>query len=181
MSLNVLAVCGSLRQKSTNKGLMRYAVANAPQGMQIVVADLAEVPFYNADITVKPATVVTLLQQFAAADALLLVCPEYNYSMAPALKNALDWASREPDNALISGKPAAIMGAAGGMGSSRAQHHLRQSAVFLNLHILNQPEVFANAFSASFDGDGNLVDAAIQEKIRLQLAALQAWHRQLKG
>jgi chromate reductase len=139
------------------------------------------VPFYNADITVKPATVVTLLQQFAAADALLLVCPEYNYSMAPALKNALDWASREPDNALISGKPAAIMGAAGGMGSSRAQHHLRQSAVFLNLHILNQPEVFANAFSASFDGDGNLVDAAIQEKIRKQLAALQAWHRQLKG
>ena len=107
MSLNVLAVCGSLRQKSTNKGLMRYALANAPQDMQIVVADLSEVPFYNADITVKPATVVTLLQQFAAADALLLVCPEYNYSMAPALKNALDWASREPDNALLSGKPAA--------------------------------------------------------------------------
>jgi chromate reductase len=89
-----------------------------------------QVPFYNADITDKPAAVQQLLAQLAQADALLLACPEYNYSMAPALKNALDWASREPDNKLLAGKAVAILGAGGGMGTSRAQYHLRQSCVF---------------------------------------------------
>jgi chromate reductase len=121
MSLNVLAICGSLRQKSANKGLLRYAAANLPEGMQLTMADLSDMPFYNADISDKPAAVQRLLGQLAAADALLLACPEYNYSIAPALKNALDWASREPGNALLAGKPAAIMGAGGGMGTSRAQ------------------------------------------------------------
>lgn len=181
MTIRVLAVCGSLRQKSTNKGLVRYAVANVPEGMSITVADLAEVPFYNADITEKPASVVRLLQQFDQADALLFACPEYNYSLAPALKNALDWASREPGNVLLSGKPAAMMGAGGGMGTSRAQHHLRQVSVFLNLHVLNQPEVFANAFTGGFDAEGNLLDVAVQDNIRKQLKALLAWHNQLKG
>ena len=67
------------------------------------------------------------------ADALVLACPEYNYSLAPALKNALDWVSREPDCAPFNGKPVAIMGAGGGMGTSRAQYHLRQVCVYLNL------------------------------------------------
>lgn len=180
MSMNVLAICGSLRRQSTNKGMLRYAAANLPEGMQLTIADLSEVPFYNADISDKPAAVQTLLAQCAAADGLLLVCPEYNYSIAPALKNALDWASREPGNVLLTDKVAAIMGAAGGMGSSRSQYHLRQVCVFLNLHLLNQPEVFANAFSASFDADGNLLDEQIQANIRKQLAALLAWHQRLQ-
>lgn len=179
MSIHVLAIGGSLRQKFTNKGMLRFALANVLEGMQIMVAGLADVPFYNADITEKPASVVRFLQQCVAADALLLVCPEYNYSMAPALKNALDWASREPANGLLSGKPAAIVG--GGMGTARAQYHLRQVAVFLNLHVLNQPEVFANAFSGAFDADGNLQDEKIQANISKLLLALQAWQRQLKG
>jgi len=179
--MNVLAICGSLRRQSRNKGLLRHAVANAPAGMTIEVADLSAMPFYNADITERPAPVETLFAQLAAADALLLVCPEYNYSMAPALKNALDWASREPDNRLLAGKACAIMGAGGGMGTSRAQYHLRQSCVFLDLHPLNKPEVFANAFSDSFDADGNLVDKRIQDLIVAQLNALQALAAKLKG
>jgi chromate reductase, NAD(P)H dehydrogenase (quinone) len=181
MTINVLAICGSLRAKSTNRGLVRYAHAHAPDGMQIHVADLLDVPFYNADLAEKPAAVQQLLQQMAEADALLLACPEYNYSLAPALKNALDWASREPDNHLLSGKPVAIMGSGGGMGTSRAQYHLRQVCVFLNLHPLNQPEVFANAFSGSFDNDGNLIDEKIQGLVRKQLAALVKWQQQLAG
>ena len=116
-----------------------------------------------------------------AADALVLACPEYNYSIAPALKNIIDWASREPDNALLAGKPVAIMGAGGGMGTSRAQYHLRQVCVFLDLHPLNKPEVFANAFAGGFDADGNLTDEKIAANIAQQLAALAMWARRLKG
>lgn len=178
--MKVLAICGSLRTKSTNKGLVRYAQANAPEGMTIEIADLSNVPFYNADISERPAAVQQLLTQIGAADALLFGCPEYNYSIAPALKNALDWASREPNNTLLDGKAVAMMGAGGGMGTSRAQYHLRQVCVYLNLHPLNKPEVFANAFGNSFDAEGNLVDEKIQGNIRAQLAALMAWSQQLK-
>ena len=90
------------------------------------------------------------------ADALLLACPEYNYSLAPALKNALDWASRAPDNHLLAGKPLAILGSGGGIGSARSQYHLRQVCVFLDLHPLNKPEVFSNAFDGSFDENGDV-------------------------
>ncbi|MEO3678401.1 NADPH-dependent FMN reductase [Rheinheimera fenheensis] len=180
MTMNVLAICGSLRAKSTNRGLLRYAQASAPEGMKIHIADILDVPFYNADLAAKPAAVEQLLKQLAQADALLLACPEYNYSMAPALKNVLDWASREPDNHLLSGKAVAIMGAGGGMGTSRAQYHLRQVCVYLNLHPLNQPEVFANAFSGSFDTDGNLTDERIQGLVVKQLGALQKWALQLQ-
>ena len=137
--------------------------------MQIEIADLSCVPLYNADISEKPTAVQVLLADLEQAEALLLACPEYNYSIAPALKNALDWASREPDNRLLSGKPAAIMGAGGRMGTSRAQYHLRQVGVFLNLHILNKPEVFCNAVSDGFDSEGNLVDERIQGLIDQQL------------
>lgn len=178
--MNILAICGSLRKQSTNMGLLRYAQANAPEGSDITIADLSNIPFYNADITEKPPAVIQLLQQIGAADALIFGCPEYNYSIAPALKNALDWASREPENSLLSGKTVALMGAGGGMGTSRAQYHLRQVCVYLNLHALNKPEVFANAFTASFDGNGNLVDEKIQTTIKTQLGALISLTRQLK-
>ncbi|HTF95081.1 MAG TPA: NADPH-dependent FMN reductase [Cellvibrio sp.] len=178
--MNILAICGSLRKKSTNMGLLRYAQAHAPAGSNIIIADLSAVPFYNADLTEKPAAVQQLLQQIGAADALILGCPEYNYSIAPALKNALDWASREPENKLLTGKAVAMMGAGGGMGTSRAQYHLRQVCVYLNLHPLNRPEVFANAFTNSFDSEGNLVDEKIQGTINTQLAALVDWANQLK-
>jgi chromate reductase len=157
--MKFLAICGSLRKKSTNMGLLRYAQAQVPEGVEFTIANISDIPFYNADLTEKPAAVVTLCEQLAAADAFVFACPEYNYSIAPALKNALDWASREPGNSLLTGKPVAIMGAGGGMGTSRAQYHLRQVCVYLNLHPLNTPEVFANAFANSANGEGNLMDS----------------------
>lgn len=178
--MNIVAICGSLRKKSTNMGLLRYARDNAPPTSTITIADLSDIPFYNADLTEKPAAVLQLLKQLGDAEALIFGCPEYNYSIAPALKNALDWASREPDNALLNGKAVALMGAGGGMGTSRAQYHLRQVCVYLNLHPLNRPEVFANAFSNSFDTDGNLVDEKIQGNIKTQLTALIDWANLLK-
>lgn len=173
--LKVLGICGSLRRFSTNMGLLRFAQEQPPAGMVVELADLSEIPFYNADMTEKPDAVTVLFQQMERADAFLFGCTEYNYSVAPALKNALDWASREPENRLLAGKPAAIMGAGGGMGTARAQYHLRQVCVYLDLKPINKPEVFSNAKGDSFDAEGRLVDTRIQGLIRQQLEALMAW------
>lgn len=171
-ALKFLGISGSLRQKSANRGLLRAAQGQLPSGVSLEIADLSDIPFYNSDLADQPASVQRVLAQIGAADALVLACPEYNYSLAPALKNILDWASREPNNALLAGKPAAIMSAAGGMGGARSQYHLRQVCVYLDLHPLNKPEVFANAFAGGFDAEGNVTDAAIQKQIAEQMQAL---------
>jgi chromate reductase len=161
-------------------GLLRFAREHEPEGMEIKIADISDVPFYNADLKEKTPAVLRLLADLEQADALLLGCPEYNYSLAPALKNALDWASREKDNHLLAGKAAAIMGSGGGMGTSRSQYHLRQVCVFLDLHPLNKPEVFCNAFAGNFDADGNLTGDKIQELIIEQLGELKTWVHRLR-
>ncbi len=171
--IRLLGICGSLRQASHNMTLLKTAQQLLPQGMRLEIADLTAVPFFNADLTNKPAAVVALLAAMEQADGFIFACPEYNYSIAPALKNALDWASREADNRLLSGKAAAIMGAGGGMGTSRAQYHLRQVGVYLDLHFVNKPEVFVNAFSGVFAADGALQDEKIRDNIQAQLVALQ--------
>ncbi len=179
-SLKLLGISGSLRRQSTNSGLLRAALAELPEGVSMDIADLSDIPFYNADLKEKPASVERVLAQMQTADALVLACPEYNYSLAPALKNILDWASREAGNPLLAGKAVAILGAGGGMGSSRAQYHLRQVCVFLDLHPVNKPEVFANAFTGAFDADGNLGDAKLIQLIAEQMRALAQLARKLK-
>ncbi len=172
--MNIVGIAGSLRKASPNKGLLRYCQNNMPEGMTLTIADISELPFYNADLTTKPAVVEQFLAVLKQADGFIFATPEYNYSYAPALKNALDWASREPDNILLKGKVVSLMGAAGGMGSSRAQYHLRQVCVYLDLLVLPQPEVFANAFiPGNFDANGDLMDTTIQQTIDRQLLALQ--------
>lgn len=169
---NIVGICGSLRQKSLNKQLLIEAGAALPAGHTFELADLSEVPFYNADITEKPAAVQRLLAQMAQADGFVFACTEYNYSLAPALKNALDWASREPNNALLAGKAVALVGAGGGMGTSRAQYHMRQVGVYLDLQFVNKPEVFVNAFGPSFSPEGQLVDEKIKHTLQQQMQAL---------
>jgi chromate reductase len=176
--IKLLGIAGSLRLKSKNKGLLRAAMAQLPAASTMDIAELGDLPFYNEDIGEQPQAVSRVLEQIRHADALVLACTEYNYSVAPALKNILDWASREPNNALLAGKPVAIMGAGGGMGTSRAQYHLRQTCVFLDLQPLNKPEVFANAFTDSFDADGNVRDAKLTQLISAQMQALLSKIRQ---
>ncbi len=171
-SIHLIGLAGSLRKASTNRGLLRAAQASLPEGVTMEIADLTDIPFYNQDITEKPESIKRVLAQIAAADALVMTSTEYNYSMAPALKNILDWASREPNNALLATKPVAIMGAGGGMGTSRAQYHLRQTCVFLDLRVLNKPEVFANAFAGGFDASGNLIDEKLTQLVGDQMRAL---------
>src|SRR5579864_4186539 len=179
--ISVLGICGSLRKASYNSAALRTAVALKPAGMSVTVADISQIPPYNEDVRAQgfPAPVETLRRQIAAADALLFACPEYNYSMSGVLKNAIDWASRPPDQP-FAGKPCAILGAAAGMaGSARAQMHLRQSCVFLDMHPLNKPEVLIFQAQNKFDVDGKLTDDVAKNLIRDVMVNLAAWARQL--
>src|ERR1700681_2197147 len=159
-AISVLGICGSLRKDSYNMAALRVAIAQKPPGMTVEVADISQIPPYNEDVRQQgfPPSVETLRRQIAACDALLFACPEYNYSMSGVLKNAIDWASRPPDQP-FAGKPCAIIGAAAGMaGSARAQYDLRRSCVFLDMHPLNKPEVLIGQAQSKFDAEGNLTD-----------------------
>src|SRR5829696_4571521 len=132
--ISVLGICGSLRQGSYNMAALRTAIALKPADMNVTIADISQIPLYNEDVREKgfPPPVETLRRQIKEADALLFACPEYNYSMSGVLKNAIDWASRPPDQP-FAGKPVGIIGASPGrLGSARAQYHLRQCFIFLN-------------------------------------------------
>ena len=108
-TLTFVGISGSLRRASRNSGLLRCCAAHLPEGVRMEIADISALPFYNEDIE-KPQAAKDLIAQVTAADALVLACPEYNYSLAPALKNALDWVSREPNLAPLSGKAVCIDG-----------------------------------------------------------------------
>jgi len=174
--MKILGISGSLRKASYNTSLLKAAVSLAPDGVDIVIADISEIPLYNEDIRANgfPIVVQKFRDEIAAADGLLFVTPEYNYSMPGVLKNAIDWASRPPDQP-FSGKPAGVMGASmGQMGTSRAQYHLRQSGVYLNLRFLNQPEIMVASAHEKFDENGKLTDEKTQGYVRKFLAALAA-------
>ncbi len=179
--ISVLGICGSLRRGSYNMAALRTAIALKPADMRVTVADISQIPLYNEDVRAQgfPPPVETLRRQIKEADALLFACPEYNYSMTGVLKNAIDWASRPPDQP-FAGKPCAILGAAAGMaGSARAQYDLRRSCVFLDMHPLNKPEVLIGQAQTKCDADGNLLDEAAKGFIRDLMTALAAWTRQL--
>ena len=178
-NLTFVGISGSLRKASRNTGLLRCCAAHLPQNVSLEIADISALPFYNADIE-KPAVVQRLIDQVSAADGLVLACPEYNYSLAPALKNALDWLSREPDLAPLTGKTACIVGAGSGMGTSRAQYHLRQVCVYLNLHVLNKPELFSNAFTPAFADNGDVQDEGLASQATALMQAMTDWTLRLK-
>src|SRR6201997_3115496 len=177
--INVLAICGSLREGSYNRAALRTAIELKPPGMTIETAEIGSIPPYNEDVRAQgfPPPVETLRRQIAAADALLFATPEYNYSMPGVLKNAIDWASRPPDQP-FAGKPVAMMGASAGMGgTARAQYDLRRSCVFLDMHPLNKPEVFIGQAQTKFDAQGRLTDEAARGFIRDLLVNLEKWTR----
>jgi chromate reductase, NAD(P)H dehydrogenase (quinone) len=174
MSLHVIAFVGSLRAGSYNKLALRAAMELKPADMEIEDFDIAPITVYNEDVREKgyPPVVDEFREKIRKADALLMVTPEYNYSMPGVLKNAIDWASRPPDQP-FNGKPAAIMGASTGiLGTARAQYHLRQTCVFLNMHPINKPEVLIAQAQNKFDASGRLTDETARKLIGELLANL---------
>ena len=181
--LTILGIAGSLRQGSYNRAALRAAQALAPEKTRIEIFDLHGIPPFNQDEEAHPPEQVAQLKaRVRAADAILFVTPEYNYSIPGVLKNAIDWASRPYGDSAWEGKPVAVMGASVGMlGTARAQYHLRQVFVFLNMHPLNRPEVMIAQANQRFDAQGNLTDQNTREHIRKLLVALANWTRRLQA
>lgn len=178
-TLQILGLSGSLRKGSYNTAALCAAQKLAPQGMHIEIYDISNIPLYNEDVREQgfPPAVQDFRERIRTADALLIVTPEYNYSIPGVLKNAIDWASRPPEQP-FDGKPIAIMGASPSQfGSARAQYHLRQCFIYLNGLIMNQPEVMISNAHSKFDEQGGLTDSKTQEMIAKLLEALAIWVR----
>jgi chromate reductase len=180
--ISILGFAGSLRKGSYNKSLLRTALEMVPAEVELEIFDLEGIPPFNQDLENQPPEKVKEFKaKIRAADAILIATPEYNYSIPGVLKNAIDNASRPYGDNAFNGKPVAIMGASIGMlGTARAQYHLRQSLVFLNMYPLNQPEVMVPFAQEKIDQNGRLTDQKTREKIKELLEALVIWTRKLK-
>ena len=182
-TVSILGFAGSLRQGSFNRALLQAAQELVPSTAELQIFDLAGMPLFNQDLESRPHERVTAFKgAIRAADALLIATPEYNYSIPGVLKNAIDCASRPYGDNAFDGKPVAIMGASiGTLGTARAQYHLRQCCVFLNMNPLNRPEVMVPVAQEKVDAQGRVTDTTTREKIAELLAALIFWTRRLQG
>lgn len=178
----VLGISGSLRRGSFNTLALHAAQKLVPQGMTIEIADISSIPLYNEDIRTSgyPEPVEKFRQQIHAADGVLFVSPEYNYSVPGVLKNAFDWASRPPEQP-FNEKPGAIMGASTGLiGTARMQYDLRKSAVFVNMFMMPRPEVMIAKAAEKFDEEGTLIDEKTKQVISDFLKSFQSWIARVK-
>jgi chromate reductase, NAD(P)H dehydrogenase (quinone) len=183
-TVRILGISGSLRKASFNTALLRAATELVPERAALTLSeDIGKLPLYNDDLREAgpPPEVLAFRAQIASADAVLIVSPEYNFSIPGPLKNAIDWASRPPDQP-FNDKPLAIMGASPGMlGTGRMQYHLRQVAVFLNMHVVNRPEVFVAKAGEKFDAGLKLTDAGTRKVVADLLLALRDFTLRLRG
>ena len=180
--INILGIAGSLRKGSYNKALLQSAGEVLPKDTSLEQFDLEGILPFNQDLeTNMPERVKLFKTRIKAADAILFVTPEYNYSIPGVLKNAIDWASRPFGDNSFEGKPGGIMSASTGMlGGARAQYHLRQVLVFLNMHPLNKPEIFVTFAPQKFDDGGKLTDDKTRDFVRAYLETLVGWTRKLQ-
>jgi chromate reductase len=183
-SLRVVTLCGSLRRGSYNAAIARALPALAPEGMGIAaLGSPGAFPLYDADIQAQgfPATVTAMAEAIRAADGVVFVTPEYNYSVPGVLKNAIDWLSRlQPQP--FAGKPVAIQSASmGALGGARAQYHLRQVMVFVDALVLNKPEVMVAAVQTKVSPEGEVTDQATRDFLAAQLKAFGEFIRRVGG
>ncbi len=182
-NVKIFGFAGSLRKGSFNKSLLKAATELVPTGTTLETLDLDGIPPFNQDMESQPPEKVKEFKdKIRAADAILIATPEYNYSIPGVLKNSIDWASRPYGDNVFADKPVALMGASIGMlGTARAQYHLRQSLVFLNMHPINQPEVMVPFVEQKVDQNGRLTDEKTRAKIKEMLESLINWTVRLKA
>jgi len=180
--ITILGFAGSLRKNSYNKALLRVAMELVPKSAKLEIFDLEGIPPFNQDLENRmPEKVKEFKARIKRADAILIATPEHNYSIPGILKNAIDWASRPPRDNSFEGKPVAIMSASSGMlGGARAQYHLRQVLVSLDMHAINRPEVIVASVDGKIDENGNLTDEKTRKKIGQLLESLVDWTKRLK-
>jgi len=180
--VKILGFVGSLRKGSYNKALMRAALELLPKDATIEVFDLEGIPPFNQDFEKQPPQIGKEFKaKIRKAEALLIATPEYNFSIPGVLKNAIDWASRPYGDNAFEEKPVAVMSASTGrLGGARAQYHLRQSFVFLNMYPINRPEVMMPNAREHVDAKGNVTDETTRQLIQQLLEALVQWTRKLR-
>ena len=186
MTIKALTICGSLRKGSFNRALMNTLPGLAPSGMALVEAPpFRGFPHYDADLQTSagfPADVTALAEAIRAADCVIIVSPEYNWTIPGALKNALDWVSRLNDQP-FKDKPMAIQSATGGpLGGARMQYHLRMALTYLNAFVFGMPEVFVGLAQTKFDEKTlELKDEPTRKIVAQQLAAFGTFIARVKA
>jgi chromate reductase len=170
----ILGFAGSLRKGSFNKALLRAAAELLPIATELETFDLEGIPGFNSDLEATlPEKVKEFKVRIRAADAVLIVTPEYNFSVPGVLKNAIDWASRPYGDSAWTGKVVGVMSASTGLlGGSRAQYHLRQTFLYLDVKPLTKPEVFVTFAAQKFDQSGKLIDEPTRKVVKDFLLAL---------
>lgn len=174
---NVAVIVGSLRKDSINRKLANALIEVAPPSLKLQIVEIGELTLYNQDNDENPPAAWTAFRdRIRTADAVLFVTPEYNRSVPAALKNAIDVGSRPYGQSVWNGKPAAVISASpGAMGGFGANHHLRQSLVFLNVPAMQQPEAYLNGADKLFDASGKLVDERTRVFLQKFIQAYAAW------
>ena len=178
MSKTVAVIVGSLRRESFSKKTANAVARLAPQDLRFELVPIGDLPFYNEDLETQnpPAAWTAFRERIRAADAVLFVTPEYNRSVPAVLKNAIDVGSRPYGASVFSGKPAAVISTSvGALGGFGANHHLRQSLVFLNMPTLAQPEAYVGNSGALFDSEGQLKNEATEKFLRDFGATFARW------
>ena len=174
---NVIVLVGSLRTDSVNRKLANALIGLNAAPLKFQIAEIGDLPLYNQDLDgTPPAEWVRFREQVRTADAVLFVTPEYNRSVPGVLKNAIDVASRPYGKSAWEGKPGAVISSSpGGVGGFGANHHLRQSMVFLNVPVMQQPEAYIGGTSGLFDPEGNLINDSTRELLRKFVQSFAAW------
>lgn len=174
-SIQVAGFAGSLRKQSYNRALLHAALELLPEGMELEIVELNDLPLFSEDQEHPPPEAVRVFcQRIRQADALLIATPEYNYSVSGVLKNAIDWASRPPGHGAMQGKPTAIMGCSPGrFGTVRAQLALRQTLLYLDMPTVRHPEVMVTNAAERFDAEGQLSDERTRKQVTEMLVALK--------
>lgn len=172
--MNIVAISGSLRKDSFNSMLLRALQPLAPAGMTITIADISTLPLYDQDAEASfPATAQALKEIIEKADGVIIATPEHNRSISSALKNALDWTSRPWGKNSLAGKPVLTMGVSvGKLGTAIAQSHLRQVLLYLDAHVVGQPELYFGPADELFGSEGNITEASTKELLAKALGVL---------
>ncbi|MDB5194591.1 MAG: NADPH-dependent reductase domain protein [Parcubacteria group bacterium] len=165
---HIAIIVGSLRRDSLNKSVARSIAALSVAGLAFEIIDLSSVPLFNQDLeSAFPKEVTDLKEKIKAADGLIIVTPEYNRSIPGVLKNAIDWTSRPYGDNAWAGKPVAVAGASGGaLGTALAQAHLKEVLMYLDTHVMGQPEIYIGGFKDKSDAEGNITDQKTLEFLK---------------
>ncbi len=179
MARNVAVFFGSLRKESFSRKMAKALMDLAPKSLQLEIVEIGQLPLYNQDFDDRgdpPGEYIAFRQRVGAADAVLFVTPEYNRSVPAVLKNAIDVASRPYGQNRWNGKPGAIVSVSpGAIGAFGANHHLRQSLVFVNVPTMAQPEAYVGGVANLFDSSGSLTNESTREFLRKFMQAFTAW------